>query len=304
MDNISKNNTAVILVNYNGLTDSIDCIESICKTDNAANLKIVLVDNASKVNEADIIKEKYPDIQTIRSEVNGGFSYGNNLGIRWALDNGYKYITLLNNDTVVAPDMFIKLEKYCDEKSVAAPKMYYYSQPNVIWYGGGEINKKTGNAEHTHMNCEDTFDEEKMLSKGIRKCTFVTGCCVMVKAETFRKVGLLEEDYFMYCEDTDFCIRLQQAGIYITYVPAARLWHKISASTGGSGSPFSTYYMTRNRLRYIKKHEVYFDKGAYTFSFASRVVRMLQSSDKNVKRAFKDGISDHLKGIMGRNEKY
>ena len=143
-----------------------------------------------------------------------------------------------------------------------------------------------------------------MLSKGIRKCTFVTGCCVMVKAETFRKVGLLEEDYFMYCEDTDFCIRLQQADIGITYVPAAKLCHKVSASTGGSESPFSTYYMTRNRLNYIKKYKDYFATEAYLFSLASREIRMLQSKDEAVKQAFKDGISDHRKGVSGRSGKY
>lgn len=284
---------AVILVNYNGLKDSLDCIDSIQSTDNSGDIQIIFVDNASKNNEGAIIKEIHPKVHVIRSRLNGGFAYGNNLGIQYALDKGFEYITLLNNDTVVAPDIFLRLEENCNKTSIAAPKMYYHSQPNVIWYGGGEINMKTGNAEHIYMDCEDMFDEN------ILPCTFATGCCLMVKADTVRDVGLLDESYFMYCEDTDFCIRLIQAGVSITYVPKAKLWHKVSASTGGSDSPFSTYYMTRNRLNYIKKHRNYFGMRPYIFSIFSRWIRMLQCKDKEVKLAFIRGIYDHLRGLEG-----
>lgn len=289
---------AVILVNYNGFKDSIECIESLLKTKNIDDIKIIFVDNASAKNEGTIIGDKFPCVHVIRSDLNGGFSYGNNLGIQYALDNGYEYITLLNNDTVVAPDMFLQLEAYCSSSNISAPKMYYYSKSNVIWYGGGEINKKTGNAEHTYMNCDEVFNEKP------QSCTFVTGCCMMIKADTFLKVGFLEENYFMYYEDADFCIRLLRAGVGITYVPAAKLWHKVSVSTGGSDSPFSTYYMTRNRLHYVKENRDFFGMRPYIFSLVTRVIRMIQCKDREVRRAFKDGIVDHYKGVYGRSEKY
>lgn len=289
---------AVILVNYNGLDYSLECIKSILEVENNNEIIIILVDNASKHNESQIIKNQFPNVVVINSKVNSGFSAGNNLAIQYAMKQGFEYITLLNNDTVVAPDMFIRLEEYCSNTNATTPKMYYFNSPNTIWYGGGNLNRKTGNAEHIHMNCEDVYDNNPTT------CTFATGCCLMVKADLFSMIGLLEESYFMYCEDTDFCIRLLLAGLSITYVPQAKLWHKVSTSTGGSDSPFSTYYMTRNRLNSVKKYKDFFDRGAYLFSLFSRVVRMFETKDKDVRIAFKKAIKDHLNGIEGRSEFY
>lgn len=298
-ENMSKHNThAVILLNYNGLTDSLECIKSILNAKNANDIEIIVVDNASTKDEGKIIKEKYPDITVINNNINNGFSAGNNLGIQYALRTGFSYITLLNNDTIVSEDMFLELEKLCSNNSVAVPKMYYYDKPNFIWYGGGDINRKTGNAIHWHMGCEDNYEEKT------QKCTFATGCCIMIHAASFRKVGLLNESYFMYCEDTDFCIRLQQTGISIYYVPTAHLWHKVSSSTGGSNSPFAIYYMTRNRLNYIKKYHNYFKKSAYPFSIISRCIRMIESPNKAVRTAFKRGILDHIRHVEGRSKYY
>jgi GT2 family glycosyltransferase len=289
----NKEKTAIILVNYNGLTDSIDCIESLYKIDNFDEVKIIFVDNASKNDDGKVIKEKYTEVKVINSRVNRGFSVGNNLGITYALKEHFGYIVLLNNDTVVDSLMIEKLKECCTENSVVTPKMYYYSNRNVIWYGGGRINRFTGNAQHYQMGCEDTHISE------IKDCSFATGCCIMIKSNTIEKIGLLNEDYFMYCEDTEFCIRLKLNGYNIQYVPDAKLWHKVSSSTGGSDSPFSTYYMTRNRLHYVKRYRKYFACTAYAFSLVSRYIRMLQCKDENRKSAFKQGILDHFNGITG-----
>lgn len=287
---------AVILVNYNGLKDTIECIESIEKS--TVQSQIILVDNASSENEARKISQRFPEVKTIRSELNGGFSAGNNLGIRWALEQEYEYIALLNNDTVIAPNMFELLCQYASDTSVSAPKMLYYSKPEIIWYGGGKINRKTGNAEHYYMNQKDPGD------KTVRKCDFATGCCIMIPASVFRKVGLLDERFFMYCEDSEFCLRLKENGIGINYVPTAKLWHKVSQSTGGDETAFSIYYMTRNRILYIKDHKKEFVPTALAYTVITRLIRMIQMIVKGKPewRAFQKGIRDGLKGVTGKVE--
>ena len=291
-----NNKVAVILVNYNGIKDTIDCIKSLQNSDLYNEIKIVVVDNASNKNECIEINTQFPDVITIRSEVNDGFSSGNNIGIRWALENQYGYIMLLNNDTVVAPDMIKILRRKCNRETVVAPKMLYFSKPETIWYGGGTINKKTGNAEHYNMNTADKYDVKPI------ECTFATGCCIMLKSETINKVGLLSEDYFMYCEDTDYCIRLQKNGIKILYVPSAKLWHKVSASTGGDESVFNIYYMTRNRIEIIKKYKSFFYFTALPFTIITRKIRrnLMRKKGNHAWKAFDKGISDGLNGVVGK----
>lgn len=108
---------------------------------------------------------------------------------------------------------------------------------------------------------------------------------MMISSETLKKVGLLDERYFMYCEDTDFCIRLCQNKVKIKYIPSAKLWHKVSSSTGGSDSAFSTYYITRNRIAYLKKYGKFFHVTAYPFSLLTRYIRMGQCKDSSIRRA-------------------
>lgn len=288
---------AVILVNYNGIKDTIECIESIKESDCYKDITIVVVDNASKNNEAEEIRRKFNDVVAIRSPDNGGFSEGNNFGIRYALDKGAEYITLLNNDTIVDKKMISTLMSRCQSDVVTAPQMLYYDEPNKTWYGGGRIDYWTGNAKHDYMNQIDSPMTERTV-------TFATGCCMMIGATTLHKVGLLDESYFMYCEDTDFCIRLGQQAIKIKFVPTAKLWHKVSSSTGGSDSTFSTYYMTRNRLNYIKKYKKQFHITAYPFTLMSRYIRMWQCKDETKRKAYRDAICDAKMGKIGRTEGY
>lgn len=289
---------AIVLINYNGINDTLACIESLMKIPSLELHQVILVDNASALDEGTEIKRIYPELTLVKSETNDGFASGNNIGICLALEKKYRYILLLNNDTIVDIELIDELKKYCDDYNVSVPKILYYSDPNKIWYGGGSINTKTGNAKHYNMDRSDVLNLE------VNNCTFATGCCLMMCSSIFDKVGLLNENFFMYCEDTEFSIRLIQNGIKINYVPTAKLWHKVSKSTGGSDSPFCTYYITRNRLNYLKEYKNYFKITAYPFSLLSRYVRFLQCTNKNRKKAFMDGIRDHLKGINGKSDLY
>lgn len=291
---ISKDNLAIVLVNYNGLNDSLECIKSLLNSDSP--LKIVFVDNASKENEAEIVESSYPMVKTIRSDVNLGFAGGNNLGITWALNNNYKYIALLNNDTIVRPDTFDLLLQNANINTISAPYMYFFSHPDELWYGGGKINRWTGNAEHYYVPRKNDEPFE---------CSFATGCCFVAHRKVWEMVGLLDESYFMYNEDSDYSIRLLRHKIKIFVVPAAKIWHKVGKSSGGNDSAFSIYYTTRNRLHMVKKYQGFFYPTAYLFSLISRYLRafLLKRKGKKEYYAFIQGIRDAQNGVRGNSLK-
>ena len=231
---------AVIIVNYNGLKDTVACIESLLSS--SCSVEIIVVDNASMNDEAVELHKKFPQIHVLREEENRGFSYGNNVGISYALNMDIEYVLLLNNDTIVDSHMIEFLLGEAGKDKVLAPYMYYFSAPDILWFCGGYINKFTGNTQ---------FFKRPKESKNRIECDFITGCCMLIPKTVFTDVGYLEEKFFMYCEDTELCIRLKKHGYRLICVPKAKLWHKIGRSSQKSGSEFSIYYITRNRLFFL-----------------------------------------------------
>ena len=277
-----------IIVNYNGLEDTIPCIDSLL--DSSRKIEIVVVDNASRKNEGESIKKRYPDATVLNNTENLGFAGGNNIGIKYALSKNADFCLLVNNDTVVEKRMVELLLENADPNTVTVPNMYYYDYPDELWYGGGVINRFTGVAKHYR---DKNFK---------RKCTFATGCCIMIPKEVFGKVGLLNDTYFMYCEDTEYSIRLNERGIRIKSVPEAKLWHKVGRSCGGENSDFSVYYMNRNRLFYIKNNRRFFHFTAYPFTIFTRYIRIIQyrCSNNTKWRVIRKAIKDYKKGITGK----
>lgn len=285
-----KKQTAIILVNYNGLNDTIECIRSLAHSSVPA--QIIVVDNCSKMDEAAIIAQMFLDVKTIRLNKNLGFAGGNNVGIQWALDNDFEYIVLLNNDTIVQNDFLEKLLSEADEETIAVPYMYYHAIPNELWYGGGRVNKWTGNVQHVY---------KPRKSGEPFTCSFVTGCCFLAHCSIWQKIGLLADSFFMYHEDTDFSIRLMQHGVKIKVVPSAKIFHKVGKSSGGYESSFCIYYNTRNRLHIISTYKSFFYMTAKPFTLLSRLVRMVSLIIRRKKewRAYYKGICDACDNVMG-----
>ena len=284
---MNKEKTVVILVNYNGYSDTIDCINSIRGSSFACD--IIVVDNNSSGDDIRLIKNSDKDVMCIQNKDNLGFAGGNNVGIQKALEAGYEYLIILNNDTVIDRDMISYLVREADSSTISVPAMFYYDSIDEMWYGGGEINISTGNCEHKQYKTK-------------RKCSFATGCCFCAKREIFEKVGLFDERFFMYFEDVEFSIKIQEKGLTIVYCPEAKLWHKVGKTAGNDSSPLSIYYNTRNRLNCVKEHAEFFKKWAYYYSLTSRCMRMLQHLVKNRKtwKAYKNGIIDHLNNKWGK----
>ena len=245
----------IVLLNYNTYKDTIECIKSL-KNIEYENYHIVIVDNNSINNSEEYITEYIKDINNthfIKSVKNLGFSGGNNLGIKWSLEQSADYICLLNNDTIVEPTFlkYLVTEMESDKNiGISSGKIMYYSEPEVIWAAGGKVDELKCIGHNGRINLKDDI---KFNSK--EEVSFLTGCLQLISREVFENIGLYEDEYFLYMEDVDFCLRASRAGYKLLYVPQSKIYHKVSVSTGGQSSPLVTYYMNRNRLLFNKKHQ-------------------------------------------------
>ena len=237
--------TWVILVNYNGAEDTIECIRSLQAT-KMDNMRILIVDNASKEQDKEQLQTVLDDkVECLFLPENLGFGVANNKGVAYAISKDAEYLLLLNNDTIVSQDLFCVFYEHADKDRVLVPAMYYYDCPSEVWYAGGEISRWKGTSVH----------RTKASQEG--KVGFATGCCIFLHRSIVERYGLFDENYFMYYEDTDFSIKMQQCGVMIYYVPAAKIWHKVGRSSKKI-TGFQEYYLQRNRLYLIYKYRKHF----------------------------------------------
>lgn len=254
----------ISLLTFNDNKATLECLGSLENLNKESfELSVVVVDNASEEPFVAIKRYKNFNMKVLRNSQNLGFSAGHNIGINYSLEQEANFIIILNNDTEVDKDLVSHLLKEFDENTgVAVPKIYFakgyefhknrYKNADlgkVIWYAGGQID--WGNVIASHIGVDEVDSQVFNLNT---ETELATGCCMMVKKDVFEKVGLLDEDYFLYYEDADFSVRVKKAGYKINFVPKALLWHKNAASTGGSGSELQDYYITRNRLIFGFRH--------------------------------------------------
>ena len=233
-------NVGIVISNYNGWQDTVQCLESLQKQ-TYRDFEIILLDDAS-TNDSVQQLQKHLTENTVflPQEANVGFAAANNVGMRRALADGCDWVLLLNNDTVAAPDFLETLLWETPAGAVSCPKMLFLDPPDEIWFAGGELDRATGKVRHLggHEKDGPAFAEKKQVS-------FITFCCVLLPRQVIEQVGFLDETLFMYCEDVDYCIRLADAGVPLWFLPDARIWHKAGGSAGGM---LSVYYITRNTL--------------------------------------------------------
>ena len=293
---MGNNNLFAIIVNFCNSTDTIETVNSLLQSSVVPT--IVVVDNASVDDSYNDLKRNLPsDVVLIRAEYNNGFSAGNNIGIKYALSHNAHYLILINNDTKVDKYMISNLLKYTNQHTVTSPKIYYYAHPDRIWFGGGRLEKYSGRFLHVGYNMTDSSSFNEMLS-----CDFLSGCCFMMTSDIVRKVGLLDESYFMYYEDVDYSIRLKNEKIDLLMIPNAKLWHKVGASSGGDLSRFNIYYGNRNRLFLQKKFKFSFYVRMLTF--ISRIFLLLKGIILNTNQKYIwYSLLDYYFNRMGKQER-
>jgi GT2 family glycosyltransferase len=240
---------AIIILNWNGLTDTLECLESLSRLDYPA-YEMMVVDNGSTDGSVPVIRERFLGVTIIENGENMGYAGGNNVGLRHAMAQGADYALLLNNDTVVDPAFLrILVDAVGAEPNIgiAGPTIYYHERPDVIWSAGGAIDWQRG---RTWMVGLDERDEGQ-FGQVPRTVDFVTGCALLVRRAVLEQAGPLDERFFAYYEETEWCVRVARAGFRIVHVPLAHIWHKISP-VAREASPQVHYYMTRNRLLFLK----------------------------------------------------
>lgn len=235
---------AVVILNYKVKKETLGCIKSVLGSD-YKNLQIIVVDNNSGDNLEKEIK-KFSDVIFIQNKKNLGFTGGNNVGIKYALISGADYIFILNPDTEITKSCISALVNNINEGDILGPKIYFYNS-HKIWYAGGILDKLNVIGKHRGVDEEDIGQY-----KSIEETDYVSGAALFTKKEVFDKIGFFDENYFLYYEDSDFCLRAKKAGFKILYIPAALVYHKNAQSTG-LGSPLQDYFITRNRLLFAFK---------------------------------------------------
>ena len=245
----SPGKIGVVTVLYNSSTVLPDFFKSI-EAQDYSNFTIFCVDNASKDNSIAQCRERGKYYQIIANGQNEGVARGNNQGILAAIEGGCEYVLLLNNDVKFGSTLFRDLVDGLAENScqMTTPLMYYFDRPNVIWAAGGKFQPLFGYRCY-HLEDETIDDGSPRVAKQVEESPT---CAVLFRREVFARVGLMDERYFVYHDDTDFMLRALQRGETLFLLPKAKLWHKVSSLTG-SGSDFSVGLGTRNRAYLLTK---------------------------------------------------
>lgn len=283
---------SVITVNYNGLRDTCSLLDHLTFDHN--DTEVIVVDNGSANNEAETIASRYANVKCIRSERNLGFAGGNNLGISHAQG---KYLFFVNNDTEVSMDDIERLINRIETSEhigIVCPKIRFFYGDRHIQYAGF-----TPMSRITCRNRGIGYDEADIGQYDTpRQTAFAHGAAMMAKRNTIDKVGLMPECYFLYYEEMDWSMMMKRNGYQIWYEPSATVYHKESQSTGAN-SPLKTYYLTRNRLLFIKRNSEHFRLLSYLYMIcivATRdILKNILCAKPKLAQATIKGVIDFLK---------
>lgn len=230
--------TVVVILNYNGLSDSLACLETLVPQRHPG-LELLMVDNASDADPTAAVHDRFPDIPVLRLTENCGWAGGNNAGIVWARERGADVICLLNNDTLIPAG---GIDRLSDAARAFGPCLLHpaidFAEPDwgVQLDPSGWTKPLTG---HPHLF----------------PLTYAYGACLVVPVAVFDRIGTFDERFFLQLEETDFFCRAQAAGIPSLCLPAVRIIHAESRSFGARSTPVKTYYIVRNRLLLAEKHD-------------------------------------------------
>lgn len=241
----------IVLVNYNGTEDTRACLRSLASQTSPAS--VVVVDNASTPDPTALLRKEFPGVSVIRSESNGGWAGGNNLGMRYALDRGAELVVLLNNDTVVSPDLVARLFAAAEahpEYGILGPVIRFLEPPCEVQTDGVVFNRpdRDGFFQRREVPLETAPIPR------VSEVDIVNGCCLMVRREVVDAIGLVDEDFFLIHEESDFCLRSQRAGFRNGVVAEALVWHKGSSTFRREGKRLQRYFDARNLVKLLARH--------------------------------------------------
>jgi GT2 family glycosyltransferase len=245
----------IIILNTNRRNDTLACLESVAKS-TYSNLGIIVLDNNSTDGSVEAIKEKFEDVFVHQLTKNLGYAGNNNVGIKLGLDQGADWVFLLNEDTLVEPDCFNYLLDSIPQipnLGILGPMVYTFDEGNIISSAGGKID--WWKADSINVGAGEV-DQGQYPSRFV---DFINGCGLLISREVIEKTGLLDESFFIYWEETDWCQRVLKSGFKIYFNSSAKMRHKAPIDYSNFG-PTTLYYVTRNRIRFFLRHTKSFGK--------------------------------------------
>jgi hypothetical protein len=234
---------AVIVLSWNGAALTRDTLRSLaaCRVPEGWRLHTLVVDNASGDGSPGMVRDEFPGVELLALPENRRFAGGNNAGLERALAAGADAIILLEKLLAALAEN--------PAAGAAAPLIYFAPPTDRIWYAGGRCRPWLAHSSHRAIRARDHGQFRSVEETG-----YLTGCCLLATAEAWTKVGLLDERYFIYAEDADWCLRARAAGYALLFVPTARLWHRVSASSGGAMNPWKVYQRLRANVTLWSRH--------------------------------------------------
>jgi GT2 family glycosyltransferase len=284
----------VVVLSWNGRDDTLSCLASLQDV-RYDPVVVVVVDNGSTDGTSDAVRAEFPHVELVRSEVNLGFAEGNNVGIRRALELGADYVLVLNNDVEVDPELVGALVEEAARRPDAGAlcsKILYAEPPDLIWFAGASFDPRSGyNGRQLGYRDHDGPKYGNVVETD-RAC----GAAMLVPRAVIERVGVFDPELFFYSEDTDWSLRARAAGYRHYVVPASRLWHKVSVTSGGENSPTTLYYGLRNTLEVCERHaplgRVRTWRRRLTLVVAHVVQALLSERKREGIRAVRDGWRD------------
>lgn len=238
-----------VILNTNRRDDTLACLDSL-ERNTYTNHHIIVLDNASSDGSVEAIRARFPKVEIIPLTSNRGYAGNNNVGIRAALEQGADWVFVLNEDTILDANCLERLVAVGESDArigIVGPMVYHYDEPTVIQSAGGRLGR-AWESQHIAQNEPDTEQ-----FRAPHDVDWISGCAILVRRQVIEQVGMLDERFFYYWEETEWCLRSSQAGWRITHVPQAKLWHK-GVQRDYRPKPSVAYYNTRNRLLMLSKH--------------------------------------------------
>jgi GT2 family glycosyltransferase len=291
---------AIVIVIWNGKDDTLECLASLAGDTYPAK-QIIIVDNGSTDGSCDDIRRLHPEVVVVETGKNLGFTGGNNVGVRHAVDHGFDYVFLLNNDTTIEPDMLTQMVAAAEagpEFGILAPVIHYYDPPRDIWFAGSQLAMEHGAAWHDNSRQPDR-------TVAPYEVPWATGCALLIRANLMQEMGGFDDRYYLTWEDVDLSLRVRKTGLKVGVVPAARLYHK-GGKSGERMKESQLYYAVRNSLLLVRKHQT----GLTYWRAASRIIlsslvrcmRICKRDPRELPRYVRTtlgGILDHITGRYG-----
>ncbi len=299
---MNKVNVFTVILNTNRRDDTLACLAALHHSTYKRHTIIVL-DNASTDGSVEAIKAEFPRVELIHLKENKGYAGNNNVGIAAAIAQGADWVYVLNEDTIQAPDCLEHLVAVGESDptiGIVGPMVYHADNPDVIQSAGGWID------HHWQAGHKGQNDPDKGQFAEPHAVAWVSGCAIMVRREVIEQLGMLDEHFFYYWEETEWCVRTKRAGWKIMHVPQARLWHK-GVQIDYRPGPNVAYYNTRNYLMMLRKHEAPTTvrlRAWYRIlrTYTSMSLKPERKTNLEARQAMVQGMGDFWRGRVGKRK--